>query len=161
MLLLLDEPTAGMSAAETHEAISLLERIAGERELTLLFTEHDMEVVFAQKIAILHQGRKTASGAARLPRAVRPRCAPIPRSAASILIPLMQRCCRWRTSIPSMGWQEDDQKQNQRLDPIWPVIAAQPITGGSAPAAPPMTLRRSSLQPHPIDNNIEEDGERK
>jgi branched-chain amino acid transport system ATP-binding protein len=63
-LLLLDEPTAGMSAAETHEAIALLERIAGERELTLLFTEHDMAVVFsiAQKIAVLHQGRKIAEG---------------------------------------------------------------------------------------------------
>ena len=63
-LLLLDEPTAGMSAAETHDAIELLERIAGERELTLLFTEHDMEVVFqiAQKIAVLHQGRKIAEG---------------------------------------------------------------------------------------------------
>jgi branched-chain amino acid transport system ATP-binding protein len=63
-LLLLDEPTAGMSATETHEAIRLLERIAGERGLTLLFTEHDMQVVFsiAQKIAVLHQGRKIAEG---------------------------------------------------------------------------------------------------
>jgi branched-chain amino acid transport system ATP-binding protein len=64
-LLLLDEPTAGMSATETHETIRLVERIAGERELTLLFTEHDMEVVFgiAQKIAVLHQGRLIAEGA--------------------------------------------------------------------------------------------------
>ncbi len=63
-LLLLDEPTAGMSAAETREAIRLLERIAAERGLTLLFTEHDMEVVFsiAQKIAVLHQGRLIAEG---------------------------------------------------------------------------------------------------
>jgi branched-chain amino acid transport system ATP-binding protein len=63
-LLLLDEPTAGMSANETHETIRLLERIAAERELTLLFTEHDMEVVFsiAQKIAVLHQGRVIAEG---------------------------------------------------------------------------------------------------
>ena len=63
-LLLLDEPTAGMSATETHDAIRLLERIASERELTLLFTEHDMDVVFsiAQKIAVLHQGRKIAEG---------------------------------------------------------------------------------------------------
>jgi branched-chain amino acid transport system ATP-binding protein len=63
-LLLLDEPTAGMSAAETREAIRLLERIAAERSLTLLFTEHDMEVVFsiAQKIAVLHQGRLIAEG---------------------------------------------------------------------------------------------------
>jgi branched-chain amino acid transport system ATP-binding protein len=64
-ILLLDEPTAGMSAAETHETIRLLERIAAERGLTLLFTEHDMQVVFsiAQKIAVLHQGRLIAEGA--------------------------------------------------------------------------------------------------
>jgi branched-chain amino acid transport system ATP-binding protein len=63
-ILLLDEPTAGMSAAETKEAIELLERIARERSLTLLFTEHDMEVVFsiAQRIAVLHQGRVIAEG---------------------------------------------------------------------------------------------------
>ena len=63
-VLLLDEPTAGMSAGETHDTIRLLERIAAERELTLLFTEHDMEVVFgiAQKIAVLHQGRLIAEG---------------------------------------------------------------------------------------------------
>ena len=53
-----------MSASETREAIRLLERIAAERELTLLFTEHDMEVVFsiAQKIAVLHQGQLIAEG---------------------------------------------------------------------------------------------------
>ena len=64
-MLLLDEPTAGMSATETHDTIRLIERIAGERSLTLLFTEHDMEVVFsiAQKIAVLHQGRLIADGA--------------------------------------------------------------------------------------------------
>jgi len=69
-LLLLDEPTAGMSASETHEAIALLERIAKERGLTLLFTEHDMAVVFsiAQKIAVMHQGRIIAEGS---PAAVR------------------------------------------------------------------------------------------
>jgi branched-chain amino acid transport system ATP-binding protein len=63
-VLLLDEPTAGMSASETHETIRLLERIAAERALTLLFTEHDMDVVFsiAQKIAVLHQGRIIAEG---------------------------------------------------------------------------------------------------
>ena len=63
-LLLLDEPTAGMSAVETRAAISLLERVAAERRLTLLFTEHDMGVVFsiAQRIAVLHQGRLIAEG---------------------------------------------------------------------------------------------------
>ena len=64
-LLLLDEPTAGMSATETRETIQLIDRLAHERGLTLLFTEHDMEVVFsiAQKITVLHQGRVIADGA--------------------------------------------------------------------------------------------------
>jgi branched-chain amino acid transport system ATP-binding protein len=63
-ILLLDEPTAGMSASETHETIALIERIARERRLTLLFTEHDMAVVFsiAQSIAVMHQGRLIAHG---------------------------------------------------------------------------------------------------
>ncbi len=63
-LLMLDEPTAGMSATETRDAIRLLERIVAERKLTLLFTEHDMDVVFsiAQKIAVLHQGKLIAEG---------------------------------------------------------------------------------------------------
>ncbi len=63
-ILLLDEPTAGMSSVETAETIALLQRIASERELTLLFTEHDMDVVFAiaHKIAVLHQGRIIAVG---------------------------------------------------------------------------------------------------
>jgi branched-chain amino acid transport system ATP-binding protein len=64
-LLLLDEPTAGMSATETRETIGLIGRIVGERALTLLFTEHDMDVVFsiARKITVLHQGRVIADGA--------------------------------------------------------------------------------------------------
>ncbi len=63
-VLLLDEPTAGMSANETHDTMNLLRRVAGERGLTLIFTEHDMEVVFsiAEKIAVLHQGRVLADG---------------------------------------------------------------------------------------------------
>jgi branched-chain amino acid transport system ATP-binding protein len=64
-ILLLDEPTAGMYATETRESIRLIERIARERGLTLLFTEHDMDVVFsiAHRITVLHQGRVIADGA--------------------------------------------------------------------------------------------------
>jgi branched-chain amino acid transport system ATP-binding protein len=63
-ILLLDEPTAGMSAQETRESIQLIERIGRERGLTLLFTEHDMEVVFAiaHRITVLHQGQVIAEG---------------------------------------------------------------------------------------------------
>ena len=100
-ILLLDEPTAGMSATETHETIRLLERIAAERELTLLFTEHDMEVVFsiAQKIAVLHQGRHHRR------RHARPRCATTPRCGASISGRAAHdaRCSTSRTSTPPMA----------------------------------------------------------
>ena len=63
-LLLLDEPTAGMAPAERGALMVLTERIARERELTVLFTEHDMDVVFsvADRIMVLHQGRVIAEG---------------------------------------------------------------------------------------------------
>jgi branched-chain amino acid transport system ATP-binding protein len=63
-LLLLDEPTAGMSAKETHHTIELIGRIARDKGLTLLFTEHDMEVVFSisERIMVLHQGQVIAEG---------------------------------------------------------------------------------------------------
>jgi len=63
-LLLLDEPTAGMSPQETAQAIALIAKIVRERGLTLLFTEHDMDVVFsiAEKITVLHQGQVLAEG---------------------------------------------------------------------------------------------------
>jgi ABC-type branched-subunit amino acid transport system ATPase component/ABC-type branched-subunit amino acid transport system permease subunit len=64
-LLLLDEPTAGISPAETREAVGLIKRIATENELTVLFVEHDMEVVFgiADWITVLHRGTVLADGA--------------------------------------------------------------------------------------------------
>jgi branched-chain amino acid transport system ATP-binding protein len=63
-ILLLDEPTAGISAQVTRESIRLIERIARERGSTLLFTEHDMEVVFgiAHRITVLHEGEVIADG---------------------------------------------------------------------------------------------------
>lgn len=63
-VLLLDEPTAGMSPTETTDSIQLVDRISKERHLTLLFTEHDMSVVFgiADRISVLHHGEIIASG---------------------------------------------------------------------------------------------------
>ena len=64
MLLLLDEPTAGMAPAERGALMALTTRIARERGLTVLFTEHDMDVVFAtaDRIMVMHQGRVIAEG---------------------------------------------------------------------------------------------------
>lgn len=64
-LLLLDEPTAGMSSAERGDLMETVVRIVRERRLTVLFTEHDMDVVFgaATRILVLHQGRVLVEGA--------------------------------------------------------------------------------------------------
>jgi len=58
-LLILDEPTAGMSPEETTTAMALIKRLAAEQGLTILFCEHDMEVVFgtAQSIMVMQQGQ--------------------------------------------------------------------------------------------------------
>jgi branched-chain amino acid transport system ATP-binding protein len=62
-LLCLDEPTAGMSVAETHATVELVRRIAAN--LTILIVEHDMEVVMglARTITVLHYGEVLAEGA--------------------------------------------------------------------------------------------------
>ena len=61
-LLLLDEPTAGMSAAETHETMQLVRRIA--KNHTILIVEHDMQVVMelCHRITVLHYGEILADG---------------------------------------------------------------------------------------------------
>jgi branched-chain amino acid transport system ATP-binding protein len=63
-LLFLDEPTAGMSGEETHETMGLVERLNKEMDVTILFTEHDMSVVFgyARRLTVLHQGTIIAQG---------------------------------------------------------------------------------------------------
>lgn len=63
-LLLLDEPTAGMSSEETHETMQLVKRLNEEIGLSILFTEHDISVIFgyAHKLSVLYQGRIIAEG---------------------------------------------------------------------------------------------------
>jgi branched-chain amino acid transport system ATP-binding protein len=64
-LLLLDEPTAGMTPGETREATTLIRTIATARGLTVLLIEHDMSVVMgiSDRVAVLHFGEKIAEGA--------------------------------------------------------------------------------------------------
>jgi branched-chain amino acid transport system ATP-binding protein len=61
-LLCLDEPTAGMSAAETHDTMQLVRHIAAD--LTILIVEHDMQVVMelADRITVFHYGEILAEG---------------------------------------------------------------------------------------------------
>jgi len=58
-LLLLDEPTQGMSPRESAEITRLIQKLVKEKGLTLIFVEHDMNVVFgiSDSIKVLHQGR--------------------------------------------------------------------------------------------------------
>ena len=63
-LLLLDEPTQGLSIEETERAINILKDLLNSTDLTVILVEHDMEVVFrlAEKITVLHRGRVIADG---------------------------------------------------------------------------------------------------
>ena len=63
-LLLMDEPTAGMAPVERIELMALTREIVSERDIAVLFTEHDMDVVFrhASRILVLDRGRLIAAG---------------------------------------------------------------------------------------------------
>jgi branched-chain amino acid transport system ATP-binding protein len=61
-LIMLDEPTAGMSRDETHYAVELIRRLTEGK--TVVIIEHDMDVVFslADRITVLHHGEILATG---------------------------------------------------------------------------------------------------
>ena len=60
----MDEPTAGMAPRERIGLMALTAEIVRERRIAVLFTEHDMDVVFAHadRIVVLNRGRLIASG---------------------------------------------------------------------------------------------------
>jgi branched-chain amino acid transport system ATP-binding protein len=63
-LLLMDEPTAGMAPRERNDLIKLVKALVVERGISVLFTEHSMDVVFsyADRIIVLARGRLIADG---------------------------------------------------------------------------------------------------
>jgi len=63
-LLLLDEPTAGMSPHETDRMVELVVELAESERLTVLLSEHDMDVVFgiSDRVTVLHQGQVISQG---------------------------------------------------------------------------------------------------
>jgi branched-chain amino acid transport system ATP-binding protein len=63
-LLMLDEPTQGLSLEETDRAVQILKGMLSVGNLSVLLVEHDMEVVFklADDITVLHRGRVIADG---------------------------------------------------------------------------------------------------
>jgi branched-chain amino acid transport system ATP-binding protein len=64
-LLLMDEPTAGMAAAERRALMELVRRVSRAQGISVLFTEHDMEMVFgfADRVIVLSEGELIAQGA--------------------------------------------------------------------------------------------------
>src|SRR5271163_1789178 len=70
-LLLMDEPAAGMAPRERHALMGLTARIAREHTIGVLFTEHDMDVVFgyADRVLVLNRGTLIAEGAPATVRA--------------------------------------------------------------------------------------------
>lgn len=64
-LMMIDEPTQGLSIEETDRAVGILKEMLSAGDLTVILVEHDMEVVFrlADRITVLHQGRVIADGA--------------------------------------------------------------------------------------------------
>jgi branched-chain amino acid transport system ATP-binding protein len=63
-LLFLDEPTAGMSLDEARQTMELVDRLNRELNVTVLFTEHDLGIVFAhaRKLTLLHRGEIILQG---------------------------------------------------------------------------------------------------
>ena len=63
-LLLLDEPTAGVARAEGHDLMRLVKSLATNDGLTIVFIEHDMDMVFkyADRISVMHLGRLITTG---------------------------------------------------------------------------------------------------
>jgi len=63
-LLLLDEPTAGMSPEERWNTVAMIQKLWQSRNMTVVFIEHDMDMVFSisQKIRVLHYGEIIAEG---------------------------------------------------------------------------------------------------
>jgi branched-chain amino acid transport system ATP-binding protein len=63
-LLLLDEPTAGMNPNESARFTDFMQKVRGERGLTILLIEHDMKVVMgvSERITVLDHGEKVAEG---------------------------------------------------------------------------------------------------
>lgn len=63
-MLLMDEPTAGMSPDETESTVNLIKEVKSEMDLTFLLVEHDMEIVFdiSDRIVVLNRGSVIAEG---------------------------------------------------------------------------------------------------
>src|SRR5207237_10700081 len=70
-LLLLDEPTQGLSPEDTAATVAVIRQVARERKLTIILVQHDMDVVFdlADRISVLHCGQPIGGGNSEASRA--------------------------------------------------------------------------------------------
>lgn len=64
IIMLLDEPTCGMNQEETNNTVNLIKKISGEKNITVILTEHDIDLVFSisDRIAVMNQGMLIAEG---------------------------------------------------------------------------------------------------
>ena len=63
-MLLLDEPTQGMSHSDTHDTEALIRGLSRDHGLSILLVEHDVELVMnlSDRVVVMHQGQKLAEG---------------------------------------------------------------------------------------------------
>ncbi|MFX8573897.1 high-affinity branched-chain amino acid ABC transporter ATP-binding protein LivG, partial [Acinetobacter baumannii] len=63
-MLLLDEPTQGMSHSDTHDTEALIRGLSRDHGLSILLVEHDVELVMnlSDHVVVMHQGQKLAEG---------------------------------------------------------------------------------------------------
>ncbi len=132
-LLLMDEPTAGMAAAERAQLMALVSDLARSDGIAVLFTEHDMDVVFAHadRIIVLDRGRLIADGA---PAAVRadPEVRAVYLGAAS---PdgAPAACLRSARCVPGMA----GRRRCTSSRSAWPTPKRSCCWGETAPASRP------------------------
>ena len=172
-LLILDEPTAGMSPEETFATIELIKQLARTRGLTILFCEHDMDIVFSisRSIMVMHQGRTLIQGTSpKRSRAIRKCRPPIWEGSdarkcegihtfyglSHILFGVSLKVAGKGPGLPSRakrGRKDDDSAQHHRAEPA---KARRPSVSGekTSPGMDPYLLTRKGISYVPDDRRI-------
>ena len=141
-LLLMDEPTAGMAPRERNDLIALVKRLVVERGISVLFTEHSMDVVFAyaDRIIVLARGVLIADGNAEAIRDNAQVQAGLPGHRQHLQAP-----SRGAADEPMLEVRGPQGVVWRRANPVRAVVSGRPRRGGRArwAATAPASRRRS------------------